>query len=140
MLSFEEGERISFEIGTHRWRKWMHFGRRWTRGVGILKIGEFSWTPSVNHSLNEKCSSNSYGSQLRQPIGYRVAKLTNLKKKKVTGNRDTMPREALRHIQFCNSCNPLTHASLVRIQNQAWLNYDSTIQKLFLSSWLVFEW
>ena len=89
------------------------------RGVGVLKIGEFSGTSSVNHSLNEKCISNSYGSQLRQPIGYRVAKLTNLKKKKVTGNRDTMPREALRHIQFYSPCNPLTQESLVRIQNQA---------------------
>ena len=32
-----------------------------------------------------------------------------------TRNRETMPTEALRHIQFYNSCNPYTQESLARI-------------------------
>ena len=39
----------SFEIGRPRSRGWKSFGRRWTRGWEVLKIGQFSWTSYVYH-------------------------------------------------------------------------------------------
>ena len=47
-LSFGEGG-SSFETGRARSREWKNFGRRWTRGVGVLDIGQFSWTSYVYH-------------------------------------------------------------------------------------------
>ena len=44
-----KGREDSLETGRPRSRGWKNFGRRWKRGVGILKIGQFSWTPYVYH-------------------------------------------------------------------------------------------
>ena len=41
----------SFEIGRPRSRRWKNFESRWTRGVGVLKIEQFSWTSYVYHLL-----------------------------------------------------------------------------------------
>ena len=48
-LSFVEGG--LFEIGRPRSRGLKNFGRRWTNGVDVLKIGRFSWMSCVYHPL-----------------------------------------------------------------------------------------
>ena len=35
-------------------RRWKSFGRRWTGGMGVLKIREFSWTSHVHCHLRFK--------------------------------------------------------------------------------------
>ena len=47
------------------------------------------------------------------------------------GNRQAMPAEAFRHIQFFNSCNPWE--SLARIQNPAWHSYYKSCALISLS-------
>ena len=49
-LSFGEGVG-SFKIGRPRSRGWYNFGRGWTRGWGVLKVGQLSWTSYVCHTF-----------------------------------------------------------------------------------------
>ena len=50
------GGGASFEIGRQISRGRKNFGRRWTREVGVLKIGQSSWTSYVYHPL---CKSST---------------------------------------------------------------------------------
>ena len=50
MIGYHLESGSSFEIRRTKSREWKNVGHRWTRGVGVLRIGQFSWTSYVYHS------------------------------------------------------------------------------------------
>ena len=52
-----------------------------------------------------------------------------------TENRQTARTEALRHVQFLNSCNTYTRERLARVQNRARINYNKNCFFFYLPVW-----